>query len=71
MLRGILGQAVGVASISVWLSLTVLFMSKAAVTSDPNQGNWFLYFALTTIVFVLVMTFWRRFFGEESDTAHA
>lgn len=71
MLRAILGQAVGVASVSVWLSLTVFFMSKAAVPNASDAGNWFLYFALITIAFILIMTFWRRFFGEESDTAHA
>jgi hypothetical protein len=66
MVRAILGQVVGVASISLWLALTVFFMSKASTPNAPDAGNWFFYFASVTIAFVLVMTFWSRIFGERA-----
>lgn len=66
MMRAILGQAIGVASVSVWLALTVYFMSKAATPNASDAGNWFLWFALVTVGFVLIMTFWSRAFGEHA-----
>ena len=65
MVRAVLGQAVGVASVSIWLSLTVYFMSRAATPNATDAGNYFMYFALVTVVFVAIMTFWSRLFGEQ------
>jgi hypothetical protein len=45
--------------------MAVYFMSRAADITATDQGNWFVGFVLLTIVFIAVMTFWRRFFGEE------
>lgn len=64
MFRGFIGQVVGIASIPLWLALTVYFMSRASVPNATDSGNWFVAFAATTLVFVAIMTFWRRFFAE-------
>lgn len=66
MVRAILGQAVGVASISLWLALTVYGLSRASTPNASDAGNWFLYFAIVTVAFVLVMTYWSRLFGERA-----
>lgn len=66
MFRGFVGQVVGVASISVWLALTVYFMSRAATPNATDSGNWFLAFAAITVIFIAIMTYWRRVFvGRE------
>jgi len=65
MFRGFIGQAVGVVSITVWLALSVYFLSRASEPNVTDGGNWFLYFALLTIAFVAVMSYWSRFFSEE------
>ncbi|HWE64246.1 MAG TPA: hypothetical protein VHB98_21250 [Chloroflexota bacterium] len=64
MLRGFIGQAVGVAAISVWLALTVYFMSRASTPNATDAGNYFLAFAAATVIFIVLMTYWRRFFGH-------
>jgi len=64
MYRAVLGQAVGIASISSWLGLTVFCMSKAATPNASDSGNWFILFALITCAFIAIMAFWRRMFGE-------
>jgi len=46
MMKDVLGQVVGIASISVWLAFTVYFMSRAAEPNVSDSGNWFVAFAL-------------------------
>jgi len=65
MFRAILGQAVGVASIGLWLPLTVYFMARASEPNVTDAGNWFLAFALLNIAFIAIMAYWRRFFAQE------
>jgi EamA domain-containing membrane protein RarD len=65
MFRAVVGQAVGVVSIACWLAFAVYFMSRAAEPNASDAGNWFLGFVLLTVAFILVMTFWRRFFGDQ------
>ena len=60
----IVGQVVGIASISVWLALTVYFMSRAATPNATDAGNFFLAFAGVTVIFILIMSYWRRLFGD-------
>jgi hypothetical protein len=64
MFRDFLGQVVGVAAIAVWLALTVYFMSRAATPNATDSGNWFLAFAVVTVVFIALMTYWRRIFAH-------
>lgn len=65
MMKDIVGQAVGVASISVWLAFAVYFMSRAAVPNASDSGNWFVGFALLTVAFLAIMTYWKRIFGDK------
>ncbi len=65
LFKSILGQTVGVVSIAAWLGMVVYFMSRAADATATDQGNWFVGFAVLTLVFVAIMAFWRRVFAEE------
>ena len=65
MFKGLIGQVVGVVSIPLWLGMTVYFMSRAAVANAPDAGNWFVGFVLLTVLFLVVMTYWNRFFASE------
>lgn len=65
MFKSIVGQGVGVVSIAAWLSLSVYAMSRAADATATDQGNWFVAFVLLTLLFVAIMAFWRRAFGDE------
>ena len=64
MYKSVVGQAVGVVSIAAWLGMAVYFMSRASDTSASDQGNWFVGFVVLTLVFIAIMTFWRRGFGD-------
>lgn len=65
MFKSVVGQGVGVLSIAAWLGMAVYFMSRAADYTATDQGNWFVGFVLFTLVFIAVMAFWRRYFGDE------
>ena len=65
MLKGFLGQAVGVISIPLWLGGSVYFMSRAADPTATDTGNWFAYFIVATVVFLGIMAFWNRVFREQ------
>jgi hypothetical protein len=64
MFRAFIGQAVGVATIPAWVAFTVYAMSRASTPNATDAGNWFLAFAIVTVVFIAIMTFWRRVFGD-------
>jgi hypothetical protein len=64
MFRGFMGQAVGAVCIPVWIALTVYFMSRVATPNAADAGNYFLAFAITTVIFIVIMTYWRRLFAE-------
>jgi hypothetical protein len=66
MLRDIIGQAVGIVSIPLWLGMTVYFMSRASATGATDAGNWFIGFVAFTLVFIAIMVYWGRFFRTEA-----
>jgi ABC-type nickel/cobalt efflux system permease component RcnA len=65
VLRGFMGQVVGVISIPLWLGSSVYFMSRAADPTATDTGNWFAAFVIVTLVFVGIMSFWNKLFREE------
>jgi hypothetical protein len=65
MFRDVLGQTVGVVAIASWLGLVVYCMSRAATPNATDSGNWFILFALITVVFVGMMAYWKRVFAKE------
>jgi hypothetical protein len=66
MLRDIIGQAVGIVCIPLWLGMTVYFMSRASATGATDAGNWFVGFVALTLVFIAIMVYCRRFFRTEA-----
>jgi hypothetical protein len=64
VLKGFIGQTVGVVSIALWLGMAVYFMSRAAVPNATDTGNWFAGFVVFTVLFVGVMAFWKRLFDD-------
>ncbi len=66
MLRGFMGQLVGVVSIPLWLASSVYFMSRAADPTATDTGNWFAAFVIVTVLFVGIMSFWNRVFRLEA-----
>jgi hypothetical protein len=64
VLRGFMGQAVGVVSIPLWLGSSVYFMSRAASPTATDTGNWFAAFVIVTVAFAGLMSFWSRIFRE-------
>jgi hypothetical protein len=65
MVKGVVGQAVGVVCIPLWVGMTVYFMSRAATPNATDAGNWFVGFVALTVLFVAVMVFWDRVFAGE------
>ncbi len=66
MLRDIIGQAIGIVCIPLWLGMTVYFMSRASATGATDAGNWFVGFVVLTLVFIAIMVYWGRVFRAEA-----
>jgi hypothetical protein len=64
VVKDVLGQAVGVVSLALWLGSSVYFMARAAEPNVSDSGNWFAAFVVFTIVFIAIMAFWKRIFVE-------
>jgi hypothetical protein len=71
VLKGFLGQLVGVIAIPLWLGMTVYFMSRAAEPNATDAGNWFAGFVVFTVIFIGLMAFWGRIFRDEHEQGHA
>jgi hypothetical protein len=66
VLKGVMGQLVGIISIPLWLGGSVYFMARAADPTATDTGNWFAAFIVATIVFVGLMSFWNKIFRDEA-----
>jgi hypothetical protein len=64
VLKGFIGQTVGVVSIAAWLGMAVYFLSRAAEPNAADAGNWFAGFVVFTVLFVGIMAFWKRVFDD-------
>ena len=64
MVKGFVGQAVGVMCIPIWIGVTVYSMSRASTPNATDAGNWFVGFVVLTVAFVAVMVYWDRIFVE-------
>ena len=66
VMKGLMGQLVGIISIPLWLGGSVYFMSRAADSTATDTGNWYGYFIIITILFVGLMSFWNKIFRDEA-----